>query len=109
MASCVAHYAGRFLDRHGIARKGLRVAADYTMASERPARVASLSISVDVPDLPPARTTAMQAVISHCTVKNTLEFPSEIAITLKNRNQDPGSAAGREAGAAPPFDALTRR
>ncbi|WP_327322596.1 OsmC family protein [Streptomyces sp. NBC_01210] len=84
--SCIAHYAGRFLDRHGIPRKGLRVAADYKMASARPARVGSLSISVDVPELPPARAGAFQAVISHCTVKNTLQVPPEITITLGDRS-----------------------
>ncbi|MEU0397661.1 OsmC family protein [Streptomyces sp. NPDC006208] len=96
VTSCVAHYAGRFLDRHGIARKGLRVACDYTMASEPPPRVASLSICVDVPELPPSRAAAMQAVISHCTVKNTLEAPPEITFTLSGY-RDPESAA-RESG-----------
>ncbi|MCX4510673.1 OsmC family protein [Streptomyces sp. NBC_01619] len=100
VTSCVAHYAGRFLDRHGIARNGLRIGADYTMASERPARVASLSISVDVPELPQSRAAAMHAVISHCTVKNTLETPPDITITL-SEHQDPESSA-RESGVGLP-------
>ncbi|MFB7225950.1 hypothetical protein [Streptomyces sp. NPDC056227] len=54
------------------------------MASERPARVGSLTISVDVPELSAPRAGAFQAVISHCTVKNTLEVPPEITITLSD-------------------------
>ncbi|MFE7039881.1 hypothetical protein ACFU9X_10620 [Streptomyces atratus] len=52
------------------------------MASERPARVGSLTISVDIPEVSPPRAGACQAVTSHCTVKNTLEIPPEITITL---------------------------
>ncbi|MEU0398040.1 OsmC family protein [Streptomyces sp. NPDC006208] len=93
VTSRTAHYAGRFLDRHGIPRKGPRVTADCTMASERPARVGSLTISVDVLELPPSRAGAFQAVISHCTVKNRLEVPPEITITLGNNSatRSPGS------------------
>ncbi|MEU2429401.1 OsmC family protein [Streptomyces sp. NPDC007861] len=108
MTSCVAHYAGRFLDRHGIVRKGLHVTADYTMASERPARVASLTILVDVPALPPSRASAMQAVISHCTVKNTLEAPPEITITLSGIGGRSRAASGQEAAGQEPRVRLSR-
>ncbi|MGW7363726.1 OsmC family protein [Streptomyces sp. NPDC054841] len=93
VTSCVAHYAGRFLDRHGIARTGLRVVTDYTMADERPARVASLRLRVDAPGLPAERAAALQAVVSHCTVKNTLEVPPEVTITLGNHRDSAPSGS----------------
>ncbi len=37
LASCVAFYAGQFLQRHGLDRHGLSVSADFTMAADRPA------------------------------------------------------------------------
>ncbi|GHD97153.1 OsmC family protein [Streptomyces naganishii] len=72
LASCAAHYAGRFLDRHGVDRTGLRVDAGFRMAEDRPARVAALSLTVEAPALPPDRMQALRAVVSHCTVSNTL-------------------------------------
>ncbi|MEU5591825.1 hypothetical protein [Streptomyces sp. NPDC020298] len=44
LASCVAHYAGRFPERHHVDREHLRVKADFTMADDRPARVASIRL-----------------------------------------------------------------
>ncbi len=66
VASCTAHYAGRYLDRHGLSRDGLTVRADFRMADDRPARVASLSMTVHAPSLPAERLTALRAVVSHC-------------------------------------------
>lgn len=72
VASCTAHYAGRYLDRHGLTRDGLTVRADFRMADDRPARVASLSMTVHAPSLPAERLAALRAVVSYCTVSNTL-------------------------------------
>ena len=41
-----------------------------------------MSVVVDVPGLPRDRRGALQAVVSHCTVKNTLESPPEITVVL---------------------------
>ena len=72
LASCVAFYAGRFLQRHGLDRHGLSVSADFTMAADRPARVAAVQVRITVPDgVPPERRAALLAVASHCTVHNT--------------------------------------
>ena len=35
LAACIAYYAGRYLDRHGLQRNGLRVVAEFTMAADR--------------------------------------------------------------------------
>ncbi|MGW7445701.1 OsmC family protein [Kitasatospora sp. NPDC054795] len=89
LASCTAHYAGSYLDRHNLSRDGLRVTADYTMAQDRPARIASVSIEVTAPSLPPERAAGLLAVVGHCTVKNTLNHPPEVTVSL---NSTGGSA-----------------
>jgi len=84
LATCVAFYAGRYLHRHGLPRTGLRVRTEFTMATDRPARVASLRVVViPPPELPEQRRAALLAVASHCTVHNTLQQPPEIDIELE--------------------------
>ena len=81
LASCVAYYAGRYLTRHGLDRAGLRVTADWAMSTDRPARVASIRLSITPPPgVPPQRMPGLLAVASHCTVHNTLQHAPEVAI-----------------------------
>ncbi|GAA3465317.1 OsmC family protein [Saccharothrix longispora] len=83
MATCTAFYAGRFLDRHGLPRAGLRVTADYRMGADPQRRVTDVRLDVTVPaGLPESRKTALLAVLQHCTVHNTLRHPPEIIIEL---------------------------
>lgn len=83
LASCVAFYAGRYLTRHGYSRAGLAVTARFTMASDRPARVSGVRLTVRVPDgLPAERRDALHAVVSHCTVHNSLARPPAVTIGL---------------------------
>ncbi|MFD5256396.1 OsmC family protein [Streptomyces bobili] len=84
LATCVAFYAGRYLHRHGLPRTGLRVRTEFTMATDRPARVASLRVVVvPPPELPAQRRDALLAVASHCTVHNTLHRPPAVDIELE--------------------------
>ncbi|WP_369029817.1 MULTISPECIES: OsmC family protein [Streptomyces] len=84
LATCVAFYAGRYLHRHGLPGTGLRVRTEFTMATDRPARVAALRlVVVPPPELPEQRRAALLAVVSHCTVHNTLHRPPEIDIELE--------------------------
>ncbi|WP_328494671.1 OsmC family protein [Streptomyces sp. NBC_00414] len=83
LATCVAFYAGRYLTRHGLHRTGLRVRAEFAMAEDRPARVASVRLGITPPPgLSQQRRAALLAVASHCTVHNTLHQPPEIDIEL---------------------------
>ncbi|MER6333213.1 OsmC family protein [Streptomyces sp. NPDC014983] len=83
LATCVAFYAGSYLHRHGLPRSGLRVRAQFVMASDSPARVASLRIVIVAPpELPERRRAGLLAVASHCTVHNTLKQPPEVGIEL---------------------------
>jgi putative redox protein len=73
VVACVAHYAGSFLTRHGLSTEDLRVEGTHVMATDRPARVASISVTINPPaGLSPTRQAGLLAVASHCTVHNTL-------------------------------------
>ena len=53
------------------------------MATDRPARVAAVRLTLRVPaEVPAERWAALQAVASHCTVHNTLTDPPHITIDL---------------------------
>ena len=84
LATCVAFYAGRFVTRHGYSRDGLAVSVGYEMATDRPARVSRIRLAVRVPaGLPPERWAALRAVVSHCTVHNSLASPPSVSIDLQ--------------------------
>jgi putative redox protein len=84
LATCVAFYAGRYLTRHGYSREGLAASVGYGMATDRPARVSGVRLTVRVPDgLPPERWAALRAVVSHCTVHNSLAVPPSVTIDLQ--------------------------
>lgn len=98
LASCVAFYAGRYLERHGIDRSGLAVSASFAMAGDRPARVSSVQVRLSVPaGLPEQRRDALLAVASHCTVHNTLRLEPEVSIAL-----EPPLSPSRPAGLQAP-------
>jgi putative redox protein len=83
LATCIAFYAGRYLTRHGFGRDGLGVSVGYEMATEPPARVGSIHLTVRVPaEVPPQRWPALRAVVSHCTVHNSLIAPPTVAVDL---------------------------
>jgi uncharacterized OsmC-like protein len=53
------------------------------MAADRPARVATIRLTVRVPaDLPAERRPALAAVVSHCTVHNSLTTPPGVTIDV---------------------------
>lgn len=83
LAACVGHYAHRYLVRHGLPEEGLRVRARHTMSLDRPARIASIDVRLDVPPgVPDERLPALHAVASACTLHNTLGRPPRIDIRL---------------------------
>ena len=83
LAGCIAYYAGRYLARHGFDRKGLVVRAGYTMAGDRPARVAAIRVAVHPPDgFPAERVAALTAVVKRCTVHNSLEQPPDVVVRV---------------------------
>lgn len=86
LATCVAHYANVYLRRHELSAEGLRVCADYEMAVDRPARVSRIRVTSFVGEtLTPQQKLALQAVVNHCTVHNTLRRPPEVEIRVEER------------------------
>jgi uncharacterized OsmC-like protein len=83
LASCVAHYAGGFLARHGVCRDGLRVDMSWQMSAGRPARVASVALLMTPPPaLPRERLPALLAVARACTVHNSLDRAPDVSIEV---------------------------
>jgi putative redox protein len=83
LAACVGFYARRFLARHHLDTAGLRVQADFTMSTDRPARVATITLRVLVPHpLEENRRRALLAVVDHCTVHNSIRTPPEVRVAL---------------------------
>lgn len=84
LASCVAHYARRYLARHDLPIEGLAVEAHFTIAP-RPARVDRIRVCLHLPEgVPEERRAALLAVASHCTVHNSLDQPPEVVIGLSD-------------------------
>jgi uncharacterized OsmC-like protein len=83
LATCVAFYAGSYLTRHGYGRGDLTVSAGFAMASDHPARVSDIRVTVRVPaNIPAKHRPALRAVARHCTVHNTLISKPSIMIEL---------------------------
>jgi putative redox protein len=101
LAGCVAHYATRFLERHGQRSDGLRVRAEFTMAAH-PSRVGSVELVLLVTGLPEALRAPLLAVVDHCTVHNSLRLAPAVHIELDNvpaagvpaEPMTPGGSAG---------------
>lgn len=88
LATCAAHYARRYLARHGLPATGLEVSADFAMGAGSPARVSR----VDLRLRPPARLSdeqvkGMMAAVGRCTVHNSLIDPPRIGVHLESEAQ----------------------
>lgn len=82
LATCVAHYARRYLRRHELPTDGLGVTAEWEIVTG-PARVGPVVVVLTVPDGVPAdRLEALLKVASHCTVHNTLTHAPEVSVRL---------------------------
>ena len=83
LAACVAHYAGRFVSRHGIDPHGLGVDCSFAMATDRPARVGRIDLTLRPPAaFPDTLQDRLLAVVEHCTVHNSITNAPEVRIEL---------------------------
>jgi uncharacterized OsmC-like protein len=88
-ATCVAHYAGGYLHRHGLPREGLVVVAEYGAAADRPPRIGRIRLTVDpAQDLTPRQRQALHAVVDRCTVHNTLRQPPLIESRIHDQQPE---------------------
>jgi putative redox protein len=82
LATCVGHYARRYLARHDLPTEGLAVDAEWEIV-RNPARLGPVTVRLTVPEgVPDERRGPLLAMASHCTVHNTLEQAPEVSITL---------------------------
>jgi len=83
LASCVGFYAERFLRRHDLPVRGLGVDCDFEMSEDGPARVTAIDVRVHLPmGFPEERRVALDRVVEHCAVHNTLRLGTEVRIGL---------------------------
>jgi len=83
LAGCVGFYAARYLRRHDLPDDGLRVRGSFAMSDDRPARVASIDLDVELPaGFPKERLVALGRVVEHCTVHNSIRFAPEVRTRL---------------------------
>lgn len=91
LVACVAHYARRYLARHGLPTAGLGVTGEFDIVP-RPARVGAIDVRISLPaGVPAERRAALLAVASHCTVHNTLDDVPPVMIDVADRRSSPPS------------------
>ena len=84
LAACVGFYAERFLRRHG-PDAGLTVTCDFAMSTDRPSRVVSVDLRIDVPwALRDDLREALHRAVDHCTVHNSLRTPPAVRIEIRD-------------------------
>lgn len=83
LAGCVAFYAGRYLRMQGLEDGDLRVSCDLDWAADDPPRLSELHVKVAVPmELSDAKVKALQRVVEHCSVHNTLSSTPSVDIEI---------------------------
>lgn len=84
LASCAAFYAMTFLSRRIKDLKGLEVESSWSFA-ENPHRIGEISLSVKLPvKISESERKGLLRSVEHCTIKNTLEYPPKIIVTLNS-------------------------
>jgi putative redox protein len=84
LAACAGFYAERFLRRHG-PDAGLSITCDFAMSTDRPSRVASVDLRIDVPG--PLREDLREALlraVDQCTVHNSLRTPPAVHVEIRD-------------------------
>ncbi|TDC67479.1 OsmC family peroxiredoxin [Actinomadura sp. GC306] len=85
LAACAAHYARRYLVRHGLPADGLEVTADYAMSVSDPARVSRIGLRVRPPiPLASAKTAELRRVVEGCTVHNSILDAPRIGLEIES-------------------------
>ncbi len=83
LAGCVGFYAERYLRRHGLPDEGLCVKGSFAMAEDKPPRVSSVELRVIPPaPIPADRMAALQRVVEHCTVHNSIRFEPDVTVRV---------------------------
>jgi uncharacterized OsmC-like protein len=82
LATCVGHYARRYLRRRELPTEGLLVDADWEMA-KTPSRVGSVAVRITLPAaVPEEHREPLLRFASHCTVHSTLAASPDVSVAL---------------------------
>ncbi|TDE33952.1 OsmC family protein [Actinomadura sp. 6K520] len=85
LAACAAHYARRYLVRHGLPAEGLEVTADFAMSASGPARVSRIGLRVHPPiPLPAGKTEGLRRAVEACTVHNSILDAPRIGLEIES-------------------------
>ncbi|XRQ09829.1 OsmC family protein [Actinomadura welshii] len=84
LAACAAHYARRYLVRHGLPADGLEVTAGFAMSATAPTRVSRIGLRLR----PPVRLSSVDAeglrrAVEGCTVHNSVVDAPRIGLELE--------------------------
>ena len=83
LASCVAHYANRFLRRHDFPY-GVDVDCEWKMRAGEPARVGRVALRVTPRGFVPHELRKpLAAAVERCTVHNSLREPPQVAVEVE--------------------------
>ncbi len=77
LASCIGCYIVRYCEQANIDASGMVVSCDWVV-SEKPKRIESFGVQVDLPHLLEKRRKAMMRVAQSCLIHATLERPPEV-------------------------------
>ena len=91
IAACAAFYGRTFLARRGLPDR-VDVAAGWEVAS-KPDRVGRVSLVVTAPGVPPNRMVALERVIEHCLVHETLKSGCEVRVDVQAGLREDSSVA----------------
>ncbi len=83
LAACIAVYAIPFLKRRGVDEKNLEVEASYEYG-DHPPRIKKIFVRIKAPyRLEDKEKKALQRVVNHCTVHNSIVHTPDIAIHIE--------------------------
>jgi uncharacterized OsmC-like protein len=83
IAACAGFYAERFLRRHGLPHRGVRVQCDWAWRSVEPSRITRIALRVSPPEpIPESLRDGLINAVESCTVRNSLRQPPDVSIEL---------------------------
>ena len=83
LASCIGFYVVSYCKNAGIDASGLKITADYDHAPDKPARIGTITIDVDLPaKVEDNRKPALMNAAKHCFIHNTIDNPPKIEIKV---------------------------
>jgi len=83
LGSCIGVYVLAFCKNTGLNPNGMKIILDWEKASDKPARIKSISVKVELPNADVgARKAALLKVAESCMIHETIKHQPEINIEL---------------------------